>query len=153
MAHHEWIGWEWETLCRLHDAGADVPDPLARSEDAILMEFVGDEEGPAPQLRYVELERDQARQVLDRLLRNLEIFLDCHLVHGDLSAYNVLWFQERPWIIDVPQSIDLHTSREGHGYFVRDVHNLERYFARYGLDLGGFAARAWGRYLRGELGR
>ncbi len=153
MAHHEWIGWEWDTLCRLHDAGADVPDPLACSDDAILMEFIGDRDGPAPQLRQVELEPEQARAVLERLLRNVEIFLDCHLVHADLSAYNVLYFDERPCIIDVPQSIDLHTQRDGSLYLRRDVGNLERYFARYGLSTRDFAERAWSRYLRGELGR
>ena len=53
IAHHEWVAWEWETLCRLHDAGADVPEPLASSDDAILMELVGDGEGAAPKLRHV----------------------------------------------------------------------------------------------------
>jgi len=153
IAHHEWVAWEWETLCRLHDAGADVPEPLASSDDAILMELVGDGEGAAPQLRFVELSLDRARAVLERLLRNVEIFLDLHLVHGDLSAYNVLWFEEKPWIIDVPQSLNLHTHAGGLPYLQRDVANLERYFARYGLSCGDFADRAWRRYLRGELGR
>jgi len=153
MAHHAWIEWEWETLCRLHDAGASVPNPLAASDDAILMEFVGDRDGPAPQLRQVELAPALARDALQRLLQDVELLLDCHLVHGDLSAYNVLWWADRPWIIDVPQSIDLHASRDGYPHLRRDVQNLERYFARYGLSAGDFAEQAWQRYLRGQLGR
>ena len=153
MAHHAWIEWEWETLCRLHDAGASVPNPLAASDDAILMEYVGDLDGPAPQLRHVELEPARAREALQRLLQDVELLLDCHLVHGDLSAYNVLWWADRPWIIDVPQSIDLHSSRDGYPHLLRDVKNLERYFARYGLSAGDFAETAWRRYLRGQLGR
>ena len=153
MAHHAWIEWEWETLCRLHDAGASVPSPLAASDDAILMEFVGDQETAAPQLRHVQLDPEQARQALARLLQDVELLLDCHLVHGDLSAYNVLWWADRPWIIDVPQSIDLHASRNGYAHLRRDVENLERYFARYGLSAGNFAETAWHRYQRGQLGR
>jgi len=153
IAHQEWVAWEWETLCRLHDAGADVPEPLASSADAILMELVGDGEGAAPQLRFVDLEPDEARATFERLKRNVEIFLDLHLVHGDLSAYNVLWFGARPWIIDVPQSLNLHTHTGGLEYLRRDLANLERYFARYGLSYGGFAEQAWRRYQRGELGR
>ena len=153
MAHHAWIEWEWETLCRLHDAGASVPNPLAASDDAILMEYVGDRAGPAPQLRHVELEPARAREALQRLLQDIELLLDCHRVHGDLSAYNVLWWADRPWIIDVPQSIDLHASRDGYPHLRRDVQNLERYFARYGLSVGDFAETAWRRYLRGQLGR
>jgi len=56
-------------------------------------------------------------------------------------------------IIDVPQSLNLHTHRGGFAYPRRDVENLDRYFARYGLSSGDYAWRAWGRYLRGELGR
>jgi RIO kinase 1 len=153
IAHQEWVAWEWETLCRLHDAGADVPEPLASSDDAILMEFVGDGDGAAPHLRRVELSQDQAKAVLDRLLRNIEIFLELHLVHGDLSAYNVLWWQEKAWIIDVPQSLNLHTHTGGFEYFARDVENLGRYFARYGLSCRDFASKAWRRYQRGEFGR
>ncbi len=153
MSHMEWVAWEWETLCRLYDAGADVPEPLARSQDAILMEFVGDAEGAGPQLRHVELAPEQARPVFERLLRNVEIFLDLHLVHGDLSAYNVLWHTEKAWIIDVPQSLNLHQRYDGYEYLKRDLENLGRYFARYGLRVGNFAERAWSRYRRGELGR
>ena len=87
------------------------------------------------------------------LLQDVELLLDCHLVHGDLSAYNVLWWADRPWIIDVPQSIDLHASRNGYAHLRRDVENLGRYFERYGLSVGSFADTAWHRYLRGQLGR
>jgi len=153
LAHKEWISWEWQTLCRLYDAGADVPEPLARSDDAILMELASDENGPAPKLRQVQLELDVARELLERLKRNIELFLDCHLVHGDLSAYNVLYAADRPWVIDVPQSVDLFHRRDGEEYLRRDVANLGRYFAKYGLSMGDFADRAWKRYRRGQLGR
>ena len=152
IAHVEWVAWEWDALCRLHDAGADVPEPLASSDDAILMELVGDGEGAAPKLKHVELEPELARATLERLLRNVEIFLDCHLVHGDLSAYNVLWHAGKPWIIDVPQALNLHTHHGGYEYLRRDLANLERYFARYGLSCASFAPKVWARYQRGLLG-
>jgi RIO kinase 1 len=153
LAHHEWIAWEWETLCRVHDAGADVPSPLACSDDAILMEYVGTAERAAPQLRHVDLDPAIAAQLFRRLLRNVEIFLGCDLVHGDLSAYNVLWADDRPWVIDVPQALDARRNGEAFAYLMRDVRNLERYFAPHGLSAGRFAEEAWSRYLRGMLGR
>ncbi|HEX2485208.1 MAG TPA: RIO1 family regulatory kinase/ATPase, partial [Myxococcota bacterium] len=104
----EWIAWEWQTLSRLHSVGASVPEPVARSSIAILMELIGDEGEGAPKLVHVELTPAQARSAFDSLLRDVEDFLDLHLVHGDLSAYNVLWHDDRPRIIDVPQAIDLH---------------------------------------------
>src|SRR5205823_2996183 len=50
-----WIGREHEVLAALHRAGGDVPRPITRSGQGLLMEYVGDEEGPAPQLRHVRL--------------------------------------------------------------------------------------------------
>jgi RIO kinase 1 len=153
FAQREWIGWEWQTLCRLHDTGASVPEPIARSEVAILMELIGEEGEGAPKLVDVDLPPAQARTALDSLLRDVEDFLDHHLVHGDLSAYNVLWHADRPRVIDVPQAIDLHGRPDGYAYLARDVANLERYFARYGLTARDFAARTWRLYERGKLGR
>ena len=76
-----------------------------------------------------------------------------HLVHGDLSAYNMLWHAGRARMIDVPQAVELHGRPDGFAYLARDVANLERYFARYGLSAGDFAVRTWRRYERGQLGR
>ena len=155
MSHHSWIEWEWETLCTLADAGASVPYPLASSDDAILMEYLGSETEPAPQLRNVDLERDTARRVFEELVRNLEIFLDCHLIHGDLSGYNVLYADERPWIIDLPQAVDARKHPDGQALLQRDVENLCRVFAPHGIgrDPAGLAGSLWRRYRRGELGR
>jgi RIO kinase 1 len=153
FAQREWIGWEWQTLCRLHDAGASVPEPIARSEVAILMELIGDGGEGAPKLVHVELTPVQARAALDSLLHDVEDFLDHHLVHGDLSAYNVLWHADRPRIIDVPQAVDLHGRPDGFAFLDRDVANLDRYFAQYGLSTRDFAVRTWQRYVRGHLGR
>jgi serine/threonine-protein kinase RIO1 len=93
IAHHEWVTWEWETLCRLHEAGADVPAPIASSEDAILMQFVGEGAEPAPQLRQVHVDRETARHALDRLLRDVanreHYFARYGLSCGD--------FAERAW--------------------------------------------------------
>jgi RIO kinase 1 len=153
FAQQEWVAWEWHTLSRLHRLGVSVPEPIARSEIAILMELIGDEGRAAPKLVHVDLTAQEARRALDSLLRDVEDLLDLHLVHGDLSAYNVLWHDGRARMIDVPQAVDLHGRSDGFAYLARDVANLERYFARYGLSAGDFVARTWRRYERGQLGR
>jgi RIO kinase 1 len=149
----EWVAWEWATLARLHAVGVSVPEPIARTDIGILMELIGEGGEGAPKLVHVELTPAQARTAFDSLLRDVEDFLDFHLVHGDLSAYNVLWHDGRPRVIDVPQAIDLHGRPDGFAYFARDVANLERYFERYGLSARDFAVRTWHRYQRGQLGR
>lgn len=29
----------------------------------------------------------------------------CELIHGDLSEYNLLWYLNKVWVIDVSQSV------------------------------------------------
>jgi len=128
-----WTFHEWEALQTLHEAGADVPRPVAASEGALLMEYVGDEASAAPQLRQVTLSPSEAKPVLDRLLWNVELALRHNVVHADLSAFNVLWWEGRPTIIDLPQAVDPRSNPNASELLSRDVANICTYFERYGL--------------------
>lgn len=154
-SHHAWIAWEWEVLCKLADGGASVPYPLASSDDAILMQYLGSETVPAPQLRNVELKTHEVRPLFEKLVRNLEILLDCHLIHGDLSPYNVLYAGGRPWLIDLPQAVDARRDPDARALLERDVENMCRAFRPHGIgrDPASLANSLWLRYQRGELGR
>lgn len=143
-----WVGREVEALSLLSAAGADVPAPLATSGSAILLDYYGDEDGPAPQLKHVTLPPDQARVVFDRLLWNVERFLVCNLVHADLSAFNVLWWEGRAVIIDLPQAVDARTNPNAPDLLARDIGNLCHHFLRYGLeeDAEAITQDLWVRY-------
>jgi RIO kinase 1 len=148
-----WIQYEFQTLRLLYEAGADVPGPIAQIGNAELMEFVGTGTEAAPALREVTLDREEARGVFDRILRNVELALACDRVHGDLSAYNVLYHAGAPVIIDFAQAVDPRYSPEAGDLLARDVERVCRHFARYGVeaDAAALAADLWERYLRGEV--
>jgi RIO kinase 1 len=55
-------------------------------------------------------------------------------VHGDLSPYNVLWWRERPVIIDLSQTVDVITHPAARELVERDLRALARYFTRRGVD-------------------
>ncbi len=152
-----WINHEWETLRQLHEAGLDVPAPIRMAEHALLMGFIGDEGGAAPQLVEVVLDRRQARRVADRLIWNVERALAHNQVHGDLSAYNVLYWEEQAWVIDLPQTVDARFNPNARELLERDLRNLCDYFQGSGLSLDSqrIANSFWRRYrLREmELGR
>ena len=149
-----WIDHEYEALNALYDAGADVPEPLASNEHAILMEYIGRGREPAPQLQSSSLEPAEAAALLERLLWNVECWLRHNLVHADLSAYNVLYLgQGRLKVIDFPQAVDPRFAPAARRLLERDLTNLARYFARCGLTLDGpSAAEAlWERWRLGRL--
>jgi RIO kinase 1 len=146
-----WCGGEYETLELLHAAGADVPRPLAQGQNAILMEFIGDEENCAPQLNHMRLEPEEARKVLARVTHNIETFLGCNRVHADLSAFNILYWEGSLKIIDFPQAVDPRFNPSAYQLLVRDVDNVCSHFARYGASAPGLAGSLWSRFLRAEL--
>jgi RIO kinase 1 len=148
-----WLQHEFTMLRRLHAAGADVPRPIAVGANAMLLEFVGDGDRPAPQLHNMRLSAFEAEAMLEQALRNIEIMLACHVVHGDLSAFNILCTGSRLHIIDFPQAVDARSNRNAAALLTRDVANVCCYFASQGADAepGAFAAELWGLYERAEL--
>jgi len=92
----------------------------------------------------VELDAAEARTLFDRLLWNIELMLAQGGVHGDLSAYNVLYWQGEITLIDFPQVVDPQSNPDARFIFRRDVERVCQYFARYGV-------RADGRRLANEL--
>lgn len=133
--HTSWLMHEYRSLEVLFAAGCDVPRPVAAGSNAILMEFIGEPDHPAPTLHEVHLTTRQARPLFDRLVINLEKMLAVGRVHGDLSAYNVLYWQGTICIIDLPQVIDPRQNADAWDIFCRDVTRLCQYFQPYGLGL------------------
>jgi RIO kinase 1 len=140
-----WTNHEWETLRVLHAAGADVPKPLGHTAEALLLEFVGDGDLAAPLLKSVNLSSEEASATCERLLNNVQLFLENNVVHGDLSPYNVLYQAGRPVVIDFPQAVDPRVNPNAFQLLLRDIENLARYFLRAGVecDVYGLADRYW----------
>ena len=108
--------------------------PLARGNNAILMEYIGDESLPAPTLNTVNLEQDEAQLLFERCLENIRIMLKHDRIHGDLSAYNILYWNGGIKLIDFPQVINPHENRNAYTIFKRDVTRICEYFGSQGVD-------------------
>jgi RIO kinase 1 len=133
LLHASWIEHEVKTLEILHQAGADVPVPYAAGDNAILMEFIGSDETAAPGLNSVDLEPAEARRIFTRVLNNIELMLAHDRVHGDLSAYNILYWNGRIKLIDFPQAVSPHENHNAYRIFVRDVSRVCEYFLTQGV--------------------
>ena len=146
-----WVGSEFGTLQTLHQAGADVPYPIALGDGAMLMEYIGDDSGPAPALEDVDLPRHDAPRLFERIVRNVAMWLELDRVHGDLSPYNILYWNGSITIIDFPQAIDSRFNPNAQSLLERDLANVCRYFARFGVnaDPERIARRMWGAYWHG----
>lgn len=148
-----WIEHEFKALRRLHAAGCDVPVVYERGNMAILMTYFGEAELSAPTLNEVELDVTEARQLFQRVVYNIELMLANRLVHADLSAYNILYWEGEITLIDFPQSVDPLENREAYRIFQRDIRRVCEYFTRQGLKLEAYplAEKLWkaNRYPQG----
>jgi RIO kinase 1 len=140
-----WIAHEFQTLKILYASGADVPQPYEMGENAILMGYIGDEETPAPTLNGVDLKPAHVRPLFERMLENINILLSRDIIHGDLSAYNLLFWEEQLTMIDFPQIVSPTRHPTAWQIFNRDITRLCEYFVSQGLQLdpANLAGRLW----------
>jgi RIO kinase 1 len=145
LRHTSWIAYEFTTIQALHAAGADVPEAYAMEKNAILMGYIGDEVGSAPTLSEVTLDHDEARTLFDRVIRNVDILLGADRIHGDLSAYNILYWDGDITLIDFPQVVAPDGNRNAFRIFERDVARICDYFAKQGIHTNAhkLAAELW----------
>jgi RIO kinase 1 len=153
MVFADWVGQEYENLHVLHAAGADVPAPIAQCGPGILMEYVGDAVRPAPTLVGAELSTGKAQRLFDQAMRNIRVFLAKDRVHGDLSPYNMLLWNDRLVIIDLPQVVHARWNDEAFNVLKRDIENILQFFSRRGVEASAsqLAIDLWTKYRRGEL--
>ena len=123
-----------------------MPRPYTHCGDGILMEYLGRGDERAPALAELRLSRDEAQRVLPMVIRDIEILLGCGYVHGDLSAYNILFLDDAPRLIDLPQALRIDDADDPWPLFLRDVTNVCDYFVRRGVEVDALdlALRLWG---------
>lgn len=130
LAANMWPYIEKTTLDRAWRAGASVPYAVEQTEDGVLMEYIGSRDGAAPRLASAGLSHEQARSAREQLLDSLRALSGERIVHGDLSAYNMLWWQERLVIIDFPQAVDAFSNPQAPDLLHRDLRNVHDWFER-----------------------
>ena len=148
MSHTSWLMYEFNTLNRLHRSGGAVPQPLGSGDNAILMEYFGDGHLAAPILQQVNLDGAEARALFNDVLNNIEMMLQFNMIHGDLSAFNILYWQGRAILIDFPQVVDSQENGHAHAILARDIERVSEYFQQQGVDCDPVAITdsLWRRY-------
>jgi len=127
-----WTKKEFANLARAKEAGLPVPEPLVFDRNILIMEFLGENERPYPQLRNVELE-DPA-QVYATVVSMIDtLYKKAELVHGDLSEFNIL-YHDQPYLIDMGQSVTRDHPRALQ-FLMRDIRNVNRFFKKKGCDV------------------
>jgi RIO kinase 1 len=130
---YAWANKEFRNLQRYSENGLRVPEPVRFQKNCLLMEYIGDENGAAPQLKDAYLKRPNMtyKEVVTFIVDG---FRKAHLVHGDLSEYNILMWKDKPVVIDCGQALtaDHFNAKE---FLRRDIVNVNRFFKNRDVDI------------------
>jgi RIO kinase 1 len=146
-----WMGREWETLMLLAQLKADTPSFIKKGSRSIVMEYIGDENGPAPKLIEARNEIHNPKDIFEIILGNIILFLHHNIVHADLSPYNILYDKGRVVIIDFPQVVDPRNNLNARSLLERDLIRICNFFKNLGVDADPsvLLGELWGDYEKG----
>lgn len=127
-----WAEKEMHNLMRMQKSGINCPEVICLKKNILVMSFLGANNIAAPKLKNAILSDAELICAYDEVVNIMcTLYNDCKLVHADLSEYNILWHEEKCWLIDVAQSVE-----PGHPsafeFLMRDCGNISTFFTRKG---------------------
>ncbi len=136
-----WCKKEFGNLKVAERAGVAAPIPLLANGSILAMSYIGDEKGPAPRLKEAEL--DNPVEILEQVLLDIKKLHGKRLVHADVSEYNILIHEGKPYMIDFGQAVSTEHPNATE-FLRRDIRNIVDYFSkRYGVEKDREEAYKW----------
>lgn len=131
-----WTKKEMKNLSKAYEAGVPVPKPVTFENNVLVMEFLGCDGVAAPRMKDVEnlLHEDEAERIFKLVVDGMrDLYHKAKLVHSDLSEYNILYFDSKPYFIDMGAGVTLsHPSARD--FLMRDLRNVARFFSKLGVE-------------------
>ncbi|MFH0767377.1 MAG: serine protein kinase RIO [Bacillota bacterium] len=129
---YTWTSKEYKNLLKLESIGILAPKPIKKINNVLVMEFIGKDRQAAPMLKDVQLNNPKTifKQVITSIRK---MYQNANLVHCDLSQFNILIHQNKPYIIDLGQGI-LKDHPMSETYLKRDIHSIVTYFRKYNIN-------------------
>ncbi|MBN2423217.1 serine protein kinase RIO [Candidatus Woesearchaeota archaeon] len=125
-----WVQREYRNLLKAREA-INVPTPYTFINNVLVMEMIGDDE---PALQLKDLIPENLESFFNKTLDAVKKLYKTGIVHADLSEFNILNYNEKPYFIDFSQGTSVKDQR-AEELMERDIWNLCRFFRRYGLEL------------------
>lgn len=121
---HMWAEKEMHNMMRIQKIGLNCPDMVCLKKHILVMSFIGRDNKPAPKLRDVILKPEKWQSVYNEVADSMhKLYNTGHLIHADLSEYNILWWENKCWFIDVSQSVQ-PDHPNGLEFLLRDCRNI-----------------------------
>ncbi len=124
-----WTQREYKNLLKAEKAQINVPKALAWKYNILVEEMIG-EEVPAPNLKDAYPQNPQ--KFFTEIIKQMALLYKNGLIHGDLSAFNILNHNEKPYLIDFSQATLVRTPNSEE-LLERDLKNILQFFSKLGI--------------------
>jgi len=125
-----WVQREYRNLMNAREAQVNVPIPITFSNNVLVLEFIGKNADIAPKLKD-KIPKNK-KEFFGKVIENMRKLYRAGLVHADLSAFNILNFEENPILIDMSQATTKEHPR-AEEFLNRDVKNICIFFNKIGF--------------------
>ena len=125
-----WTQREHRNLLKAREVGVRVPLVHTSVDNILVIEYIGDD--------YIALQLKNhipknKTKFLNKIIEYMHLmWKKARLVHGDLSHFNILNYNESPVFIDFSQTADIKTPNAKE-LLIRDVKNICIFFRKIGL--------------------
>jgi RIO kinase 3 len=129
-----WAEKEMHNLMKMRRYEIPCPEVVILKKHVLVMSFIGKDSQPAPKLSEAKLNQSQLKSAYEQCIQIIkDLYTKCNLVHADFNQFNLLWFQDRVWVIDVAQSVEpIHPM--GLEFLLRDCTNIHKFFTNRKLE-------------------
>jgi len=127
-----WVQREYRNLMNAREAQVSVPIPITFANNVLVLESIGKNSLIAPMLK--DSIPKNKKLFFDKIMDNIRKLYKAGLVHADLSAFNILNFDENPVFIDMSQAT-LARHPRAEEFLERDVKNICSFFNKKGLKV------------------
>ena len=126
-----WAKKEFHNLRKVYQK-IKCPEPIGVHKNVLVMSFIGENGKAAPKLKEYPPEKKDAKRYFETIINYIKEMYSTGLIHADLSEYNILNWNNEPWIIDLSTGVLLeHPLAEE--FLRRDIRNICKFFSNFDI--------------------
>lgn len=128
-----WAEKEMINLRKMEKFGIPCPSVVVLKKHVLVMSFIGQQQNAAPKLKDARMSAAEYQLAYEQCVQYVKkLYVECQLVHSDLSEYNLLWWNDQVYVIDVAQAVDAMHPR-AMNFLLRDCKNISEFFTKRGV--------------------
>jgi len=123
-----WAEREFKNMVKAYKTRISMPKPIVQKFNVLIMSYIGGKE-PASKLKDIDFTKEELLSLQDKTLNQFKALEQAGMTHGDLSEFNVLYYNDEPYFIDFSQST-IKDNPDFKYLYDRDKKIIEDFFDR-----------------------